>query len=577
MNSRRSNWVMIVLQLGLVLIVLRLFFWQVIKSDQLKAVAQNQYNQQQQLSGQRGRIFAADGHLLVGNLVEYRLIGQPHLFSGRPDEVVDRLTEQLGSLLAEQLPASAGGQLSTDQAWRDRAQRELSREGARWVPLLDGLSSADRDRLAALNMSGITFESYSVRSYPEASMAAQVLGFLGNNDQGRPTGYFGVEGALDRELSGESQTVKRSILNVAELVTQSRLADQLNGRDVTLTIRRDVQRLLESKLAAGIDRYGAAAGEAIVLEPATGRILGMATLPGYHPAEYQQTDPELFGNTAVSDLYEPGSTFKVLTLAAGLDSQLLTPDTKCRRCDAPRVIDKYTIRTWNDVYHPGITMTEALAKSDNTAMIFAVEEMGAQTFAEYLRRFRIGQEVLADIQEDSDTPLPKSFGPVELATASFGQGIATTSLQMVRAFAAIANGGLMVQPKLVDSVSEYGSSRGRQTPVVELGRVISTQTADQLTAMMVNAAQYGEAQWTAADTYLVAGKTGTSQVAVEGGYDSDRTITSFIGFTPPQQPAFLLFVKLNEPQSSPWAAETAAPLWYRIADDLRLLLDAPPE
>jgi len=217
-------------------------------------------------------------------------------------------------------------------------------------------------------------------------------------------------------------------------------------------------------------------------------------------------------------------------------------------------------------------MLDALARSDNTAMIFISEKLGHELFFEYLQKFGIGKELGIDLQGDRDTPLPTSWRPVETATRSFGQGITVTSLQLVRAVGAVANDGILMKPHIVDAVFDVVTGDTHVVSDAGKEQVITKETAQTLQQMLVFAAENGEAQWTYSKKIPVAGKTGTSQVAEEGGYKEDATITSFIGFSPPHNPDFLLLIKLHEPTTSPWAAETAAPLWYRIAEQISLSL-----
>lgn len=222
-------------------------------------------------------------------------------------------------------------------------------------------------------------------------------------------------------------------------------------------------------------------------------------------------------------------------------------------------------------------MTEGLANSDNTAMIFIAEKLGAERLKHYLQQFGLGESLHIDLQGDLDTPFPKQWGPVELATISFGQGISLTSLQLMRAVSTIANDGVMMRPQIVQGVSDPASGTLIEAEPFKEREVISKETADTLSTMMIESAEHGEAQWTASPDHRIAGKTGTSQVAIEGGYLEDATIASFIGFAPPENPKFVMLVKLVKPTSSVWAAETAAPLWYSVADDLFLVLNIPPD
>lgn len=567
--------------LFLLTIMVRLFYWQVIAGGELRAVAQNQYHRQQQVTGQRGQLLTADGYLLVGNQEAYRLFVQPKELEMSPAELLDRLAPVLQVELSTPELATQPAQLqevvaNAKRQWLDK----LSQPSAKWVALLGRVSAPTYQAVKDLNLHGVGFDTYAIRYYPEASLAAHITGFVGKDTQGEDLGYFGVEGALDKELAG--RTLNHQVMKNAlgwQLGGSSAAADHdvQAGRDVTLTIRRDVQTMVEAQLQEAIERYGAKSGEIIVMEPSTGKILASAAWPRYQQATFTEYPTEWYKNPSLTSVYEPGSTFKLLTVAAGLDAGVITPDTQCQACDGPRQIGKYTIRTWNDRYNPGITMTNGLAKSDNTAMIYITDLLGKDAFVEYVQRFGIGQAVGLDLQEDTTTPFPSKWGPVELATASFGQGIGTTSMQLLRAVAAIANQGVMMRPQIVAKVTDSATGEEIVTqPAIERA-VIKPNTAQTLTEMMVVAASEGEAKWTASRTHTVAGKTGTSQIAVGGSYDPDKTIASFIGFAPAGQPRFVMLVKLVEPASSIWAAETAAPLWYKVARQLYLLLEIPPD
>jgi cell division protein FtsI/penicillin-binding protein 2 len=402
---------------------------------------------------------------------------------------------------------------------------------------------------------------------------------VGKNDTGEDTGYFGIEGALNKELEPRTRTSRfltdalgALLGNDTTINTQS-----LDGRDAVLTIRRDVQFLLEQELKKGVERYGALSGEVIILEPKTGNILGMSSWPSYDPAKYYDFETSLYKNPSLANVYEPGSTFKVLTVSAGIDTGAVTPDTTCPVCASARQIGKYTLKTWNDEYTPDITIRDALAQSNNVAMIYVAEQVGKDTFIDYLKKFGIGEPLHLDLQDDTATPFPDKWGEVELATRSFGQGISVNSLQMVRAVSAIANQGIMMRPKILEKVIDHQSGKEITIPPTEERQVISSKTAQTVTEMMINSAKHGEAQWIFSKTHTIAGKTGTSQIPIAGGYKPDATIASFIGFAPASNPQFVMLVKLTEPQTSPWAAETAAPLWYRIAEKLFLLLNVPPD
>ncbi|NCN87541.1 MAG: penicillin-binding protein 2 [Candidatus Pacebacteria bacterium] len=548
----------------------RLFYWQIIKGTTLEVQASKQYEKLIINTGKRGSIYTSDDHLLVGNEKVYRLFAEPHLYK----ESQDKINKQISDLL---LDLNQEYKEATESALREQLEDEfdtfleekLSIRDKKWVGIISGVNEEVKSQIEALNISGLGFDPYFQRFYPEASMAAHVTGFVGKDENGEAIGYFGVEGSLNKELSAKTDKQLQSSFTLDDS-----LQNKINGRDVTLTIRRDVQFLIENELKAAIEKYQAKSGEVIVMEPQTGKVLGLASYPNYDQKQFYKYPTELYKNPSISNFYEPGSTFKSLTVAIGIDQNTIKPETECDVCAEARTIGKYTIKTWNDVYNPNINMTDALAKSDNTAMIFIEEQIGSNNFIDYIKRFGFGQNVTNDLQEDSTPSFPDKWGPVELATRSFGQGISATSLQVIRAINTIANGGLMVQPQFIEKVTDVETNQVIDSEVIELEQIISKETAETVTKMMIEAANHGEAQWIATSDYLVAGKTGTSQVVKDtGGYDDEKTIASFIGFAPADHPKFIMLTKLNEPTTSPWAAETAAPLWYKISDKLILMLE----
>lgn len=561
-------------------VVARLFYWQVVQGASLRKVVQNQATKETISTGTRGQLFTADGKLLVGNATSFHLMLDKTLLKINSNQLV----EAVASLLVER---DLEEQEATDSADREKVLltentaylHERLNLASTWVRLSSRLDRSLREKIEQLAIPGLYFEEYQTRFYPEASMAAYVTGFVGKNEAGEDTGYFGVEGALNKELEQRSRT-SRFLTDALGFFLGGESAintQSLDGRDAVLTLRRDIQFLIEQELEKGIERYGAVAGEVIVMDPRSGNILGLAAWPKYDQARYYDFETSLYKNPSLANVYEPGSTFKVITVSAGIDTGAVTPDTQCPVCEGPRQIGKYTIRTWNDEYTPNITVKDALAQSNNVAMIFVAESIGQDAFIDYLKKFGIGESIGLDLQDDTDTLFPAKWGPVELATRAFGQGITVNSLQMIRVVATIANQGIMMRPKILEKVIDHQANKEIVIPPKEEQRVISVKTAQTVTEMMINSAKHGEAQWIFSKTHTIAGKTGTSQIPIAGGYKPDATLASFIGFAPANNPQFVMLVKLTEPQSSPWAAETAAPLWYKIAEKLFLLLNVPPD
>jgi cell division protein FtsI/penicillin-binding protein 2 len=264
-------------------------------------------------------------------------------------------------------------------------------------------------------------------------------------------------------------------------------------------------------------------------------------------------------------------------MAAGLDTKVIKPDTECDICGAPLKLDKYFIKTWNNEYTQNINMTDVIVHSDNVGMSYIGQKLGADNLYDYLDKFGFGKPTGIDLQGESAPKLREkgTWNVVDLATTSFGQGIAVTGIEMIRAVSTIANGGYLITPKVVDKIE--GDGWQEQTKTEAPQRIISEESARETTRMMVEAVNRGEAQWVKIPGFSVAGKTGTAQIPVAGHYDATNTNHSFIGFAPANKAKFIMLVTLQSPQTSPWAAETAAPLWFTIGRELFPYLGIQPD
>ncbi len=564
----------VILSLGVLIIIFRLAFWQIWKHTELSAVAANQYESNQRLSPQRGNILDNQGRALVGNVEQYVLFAQPHIMTDDIKKIVD----QLAPVLQENLIADASPIEATDEGWlkdtkqsiEDRLGQQLFDKSKKWVALATGLSRQQKQVIENFKIHGLGFDSMSVRAYPDASLSAHLLGFVGKTQTGDDQGYFGLEGFYDLELQGRGGLLRqqKTAIGLPLLLEAGQRVSQEQGATLKLTLNRQLQFVVEQKLKDALIHYGAKSGEVIIMDPQTGAILTMASFPNYDPSDFPSYPSEYYRNPTVSELYEPGSTMKIVTMAAGIESGAVNPETTCDRCSGPRVINNYQIRTWNEVYNPNINMWDALAKSDNTAMVFVQERIGRDRFLQILRDFGFAEPTNIDLQGEAtyNFRANEQWRPIDTATASFGQGIATTSIQLLRAAAAIANGGRLIQPFVVLEVIQEDNISKTAPKIIR--QVISPETAATVTEMMVYTAQHGDAQWALPEGVEVAGKTGTAQIAGEGGYLEDKTIASFIGFAPANDPKFVMLVKLNEPSSSPWGSETAAPLWFAILPEV---------
>ena len=439
-----------------------------------------------------------------------------------------------------------------------------------WVPIKKGLDQKTKKKIEDLNLIGIGFNTASGRFYPEGSSSAHLLGFVGSDAKGGQKGYFGLEGFYEGELKGMPGFLRheKDALGLPILIGKFLTNKANNGKDLVLNIDRSIQFTVEEVLKQGLEKYGAKAVSAVVMDPKTGAILALASFPSYDPIKYFSFSSDYYKNPIVADTYEPGSTFKVLVMAAALNEELVEPDTTCDICNGPVQLGGFAIRTWNNKYYPDTTMKDVIIHSDNTGMVFTGMKLGLDKFHEYLENYGFGEPSDIDLQDESSPDLrPKDeWREIDLATASFGQGIAITPIQMVRAVASIANGGYLMEPHVVREIKDEKNTFEIKPKMIR--QVIKENTAKIMTEMMVKAVDEGEAKWAKPKGFKIAGKTGTAQIPVAGHYDPNKTIASFVGFAPADDPKFVMLVLYNQPSSSIFGSETAAPTFFEIAKEL---------
>ncbi len=536
--------------IGVFGLVARLFFWQVIKADELSKDGKSQYQRQQSITTSRGSIMATDGSWLATDEDGWVVFASKSLLKDSPGVIAGRLAPIL----------------SMDVS---KIEEILSQDGV-WIPIAHRVTGSVKKNIEALKIAGIGFDEEAIRSYPEGSSSAHILGFVGKDNDGNDQGYFGLEGFYDLTLSGKPGFMSRESDAAGNpiLFGNSKDVGATGGIDLVTNIDKTVQLTIEKELKNGIETYKAKSGIVIVMDPDTGAILGMASTQSFDPRSYWDYTNEDFKDSVISDTFEPGSIFKPIIMASALDAGVLEPDTKCDICDAPVVVDEYEIDTWNHEHHPDSSMTNVIIDSDNIGMVFAGNKLGAERTYNYLDKFGFGRLTGIDLQGEVTTPLRKkgTWSSIDLATTTFGQGIAVTPIQILRAIGIIANGGKMIKPEVV---REIKSGEWSSSIKPEIGdKVISQKAASQIKDMMVKAVTEGEAKWAAPQGFSIAGKTGTAQIPVSGHYDAAKTIASFVGFAPANNPRFVMLVTLQEPTSSIYGAETAAPIWFRIAEDL---------
>lgn len=535
------------------IIVIKLFYLQVINPNQ----SFNDYLKTRKILPERGKIFDRNGQPLTVNKTTYLLYFEPQKITEE-----DRLIRNLSEILKLE-EASIEAKLDKTKVWQS---------------IKTGISKEDKEKITQLKIKGVGFDQEYQRFYPESSLSAHLLGFLGKDSKGENVGYFGIEGFYNKDLAGSPGFIKteRDIVDRPIFLGTQDKIEPLNGRDFILTIDRSVQKIIKDKLKAGLEQYQAKEGCVIVADPSNLEILGLSCLPDFDQEKYYEFSEDFFKNSSISTSYEPGSVFKPLVMAAAIEEKAVKPDDIYNE-EGPMNIGDYTIRTWNNQYQGKITMTRILEKSSNVGMVYVGEKMGKDKLLSYLKKYGFGEKTGIDLQGETNGLIkPKNqWYPIDYATATFGQGIAVTSIQMIRAFASIVNGGKLFKPETVYSL-KYENQEQKIQPVV-VRRIISEKTSATIRKMLVSTVENGDAKWAKPKGYVIGGKTGTAQIPIAGKYDPSKTVASFIGFAPANNPKFIVLVTLREPKSSPWGSETAAPLFFDISQELILYYNIAPD
>lgn len=551
-----------------VIILIRLFYWQIIKGPELSVKAMRQHSAISVLRARRGDIYDMNGELLAGTNNLYHLYLYKPLLEESVDTVVNRLSP---ILVADPPPASPGAEIITHEDMLDKIEDFLKKRvnlSSNWISIKHYLTPEQKELIDAQNLKGLDFEPEYIRYYPESSLSAHMLGFVGKDLAGQEQGYFGLEGFFDRQLKGRSGKIRseKDAYGNPILIGNYQLLQSQNGDSITTTIDKSKQFLVENLLKEGMERYGARSGTAIVMETRTGKIRSIASFPNYDPGSYPDFNKDFYKNPIIASLFEPGSVFKPIIMAAAIDKKVINEDSTCDICAGPIQIGEFSIKTWDETYNPDSSMIDILVNSDNTGMVYISRKLGEKNFLETLDNFGLGQMTGLELQEEVSGKLKKgsSFREIDLATNSFGQGIAMTRIQLITAFNALANNGLLVSPTLIEKIDQ------KQESLKEGRKVLEEDTTKQLTQMLTQVVSQSKINWPRPEGLSVAGKTGTAQIPIDGKYDEEKTITSFIGYFPANNPTYTMLVTLTEPTTSPWGSETAAPLWFRILNQLIL-------
>ncbi len=542
------------LALGFGAVTVRLAHLMLVRGPELAALAERQYSRTVVLHAQRGPIVDRRGVSLAASGPAESLFAHPRAVDD-PVRVAGRLAPVLGVPAAELQAA-----LSSPRAF---------------VWLKRRLPPPVADAVRALDEPGLGLVPEPLRLYPNRELAAHVLGFQGDDG-----GLEGIERAWDDTLAGTPgrAVVGRDALG-REVETQRVLQAPVPGRGVMLTLDAHLQHVAEREIDAAWRRTGARAAMAVVMDPRTGDLLAVAIRPTFNPNTFLDVPSrESWRNRAITDPFEPGSTFKVILAAAALEEGVVRPDDRIFAENGRITIARTTIRDWKP--YGWLTFGEVLQHSSNVGSIKVGLALGPERYYRYITAFGFGQPTGVGLAGESRGLLrePARWSALSLPTLSIGQEISVTALQMVAAFGAVANGGVLVRPRLVKSVFDADGREVRRLEPVVVRRVIRPETARTLTRLLVRVVEEGTGHKAAIPGYTVAGKTGTAQKLdpVTRRYSHAAGVLSFIGFAPAEEPRFVMLVMLDEPRTERWGSEAAAPVFAAIGREILRYLDVPP-
>jgi len=553
--NKRLALVLAVAVLWMLAIAGRLTALTVVDHERYRARAASQQQRRIELPPSRGTIFDARGRALAVSV-------EVESAWADPAEIDD--PEAVAAALAEALGLD-----------RDELAEELSGPG-RFVWLARRLDPPDAERVRALDLPGVRFQHETKRYYPNRALAAPVLGFVGTDS----VGLAGVEQQYDGEITGRAgrQTVLADARRRRAVTPHLAFTAPEPGRDLVLTLDVAIQHVVERELARAVEESGARGGTAVVLDPWSGAVLAMASVPGFDPNRFAGYPAERLGNPVIQEVYEPGSTFKMVTATAALAANLIDPHDVID-CELGGIrLGSVTIRDHKRFGY--LTFRDVIARSSNVGAIKAGLRVGRDRLHAQAAAFGFGAATGVDLPGEADGMLhpPEAWRPNSVAYVAFGHEVTVTPLQLANAFAAVANGGTLFRPFVaLERRPPDGAAERRGAPEV-LGRPLAPTTAREIERLLEAVVADGTGKAAAVPGYTVAGKTGTAQKVVGGRYAPGRYVASFAGFVPARRPALVAAVVIDEPRPPLYhGGQVAAPAFAAMAEPILLYLGVPPD
>ena len=567
-NKVRLNLLLAMTLLFTLFLGIRLFSQQVIRHSYYSNLAKGQHVVKRSIDAKRGEIFVEDPD---GTLFPLALNQKLWEVLVVPNQVFNpgQVVKKLGSFF--KLSKKDKKQLLTQIIAKPSYIPPLQNSKGKTIRV----TLEQKIALEKSNLDGVLFIERSNRLYPEGKLGSQILGFVDYENNGN----YGIEGYYNDMLKGQSGSLSRERDPNGRIITTGNnvYQQEVDGSSVVLTIDRTIQDKVEQILEEAVTQHKADSGSIVVMDPFTGDIVGLANYPTFDSNQYQKVkNYDILNNASVAKAYEPGSVFKPIAMAAALDAGKIKSDSESV-FGSSIVIDKRTIKTSTGQAYGRENMTQVLENSDNVAMVWVGQQMGKKIYYDYLSKFGFGIKTGIDLASESSGKLKPvdKWLDVEAATITFGQGISVTPLQLAMAYSVLANGGKLIKPRMVKTLIYSDGTVEELKPKV-IRQVISEDTANAISAMLISVVERGHGKQAGVKGYWVGGKTGTAQIPTPYGYDYRKTIGTFGGFFPANNPKYVMIVKIDVPKDVIWAESSAAPAFGKLASWLLTYSSIPP-
>lgn len=504
-----------------IVVIFRLFYHQVVNNSKINSNTVFQNSKLKSTLPSPGKILSSDNFPLSLGIKVYKVsVYKPNLTIS-VDELIKKIIEINPEIVSK----------NTVQI------KNLQNPSIKWITLNGFFSQKQKDDLS---IQGIEYEQSITRFYPENNLAKNII--------------TNLETYYKRSLNGKIGFSLSSVDGTGQSILTRRNWRQLeiDGIDIKTSLNRQIQFILDNSLKSGLEKYQAQSASGTIIDPKTGNIIAMS---------YIQSDTSPVTNIGnIGNLFEPGSIFKPIVVAIGLDSKKINEDFICNDCDKPKTFGQYTINNWDNTFHPNSNLKDIIKNSDNVGMSSIISQIGKDTFQDYYHRLKLDSKNEIDLMGESISPKKKYYSDIDLATASFGQGLAVNEIQIVQAFNTLANQGNLI------------SAHFNINLPIKPTKIFSPNTTSKVVDILKYAVENGAINYLKPKNLEVCAKSGTAQIAIDGQYNETNTIGSYIGFSPCNEAKFTMIITVNQPKNSQYGSSTAAPIWFEIAEKLSALL-----